>query len=126
MIPDAFLREWREHTPWYSDRMTYKLEELLGTKLRALYQRRNGRDLFDLWLALRTTGAQSPLIVECFRRYMEFTNLRVTGTEFRLNLREKVIHPDFVHDMDDLLRPGERFDIHEAHARVDREILELL
>ncbi len=27
---------------------TYKLEELLGTKLRALYQRRKGRDLFDL------------------------------------------------------------------------------
>lgn len=27
---------------------TYQLEELLGTKLRALYQRRKGRDLFDL------------------------------------------------------------------------------
>ncbi len=25
----------------------YELEELLGTKLRALYQRRKGRDLFD-------------------------------------------------------------------------------
>jgi len=28
------------------------LEELLGTKLRALYQRRKGRDLFDLAVAL--------------------------------------------------------------------------
>ncbi len=28
--------------------LTYELEELLGTKLRALYQRRKGRDLFDL------------------------------------------------------------------------------
>jgi predicted nucleotidyltransferase component of viral defense system len=27
---------------------TYQLEELLGTKLRALYQRRKGRDLYDL------------------------------------------------------------------------------
>lgn len=30
---------------------TYHLDELLGTKLRALYQRRKGRDLFDLWWA---------------------------------------------------------------------------
>jgi predicted nucleotidyltransferase component of viral defense system len=32
---------------------TYDLNELLGTKLRALYQRRKGRDLFDLALALK-------------------------------------------------------------------------
>jgi len=31
---------------------TYTLEELLATKLRALYQRRKGRDLFDLWLGV--------------------------------------------------------------------------
>lgn len=31
---------------------TYRLEELLGTKLRALYQRRKGRDLYDLYNAL--------------------------------------------------------------------------
>ena len=30
---------------------TYYIEELLGTKLRVLYQRRKGRDLFDLDLA---------------------------------------------------------------------------
>ena len=28
--------------------LTYDLDELLGTKLRALYQRKKGRDLFDL------------------------------------------------------------------------------
>jgi len=32
---------------------TYKLEELLGTKLRALYQRKKGRDLYDLYKALK-------------------------------------------------------------------------
>lgn len=31
---------------------TYQLNELLGTKLRALYQRKKGRDLFDLYVAL--------------------------------------------------------------------------
>lgn len=31
---------------------TYELDELLGTKLRALYQRKQARDLFDLEIAL--------------------------------------------------------------------------
>lgn len=31
---------------------TFAVDELLGTKLRALYQRKKARDLFDLWLAL--------------------------------------------------------------------------
>ena len=29
--------------------LTYELAELTGMKLRAVYQRRKGRDLFDLW-----------------------------------------------------------------------------
>ncbi len=41
--------------PWYAgeaDVLTFAPEELLGTKLRALYQRAKGRDLFDLSQAL--------------------------------------------------------------------------
>jgi integrase len=34
--------------------VTYELEESLATKRRALYQRRKGRDLFDLAVALET------------------------------------------------------------------------
>lgn len=37
---------------WFSGKteiLTYDREELLGTKLRALYQRKKGRDLFDLF-----------------------------------------------------------------------------
>lgn len=37
--------------PWFAGKTvvtTYLLDELMGTKLRALYQRRKGRDLFDL------------------------------------------------------------------------------
>src|SRR5262249_49746215 len=33
---------------------SYAVEELLGTKMRALYQRRKGRDLYDLYVALTT------------------------------------------------------------------------
>ena len=39
---------------WFSgsaEILTYHLSELLGSKLRALYQRKKGRDLFDLFFA---------------------------------------------------------------------------
>src|SRR5690606_37397844 len=44
---------------WWSggaDVLTLQAEELVATKLRALYQRRQGRDLFDLWVALTVLG----------------------------------------------------------------------
>jgi len=39
---------------WFSGSasiLTYHLDKLLGTKVRALYQRKKVRDLFDLWAA---------------------------------------------------------------------------
>ena len=50
---------------WFSGSCTlrtYELDELLGTKLRALYQRRKGRDLFDLWLGLTLGKANATAI----------------------------------------------------------------
>ncbi len=44
---------------------TFQQEELLATKVRALYQRRKGRDLFDLWLGL-TAGKADAAKVEDF------------------------------------------------------------
>jgi predicted nucleotidyltransferase component of viral defense system len=41
--------------PWFTGKtevLTFDPAELVATKLRALYQRKKGRDLFDLWLAL--------------------------------------------------------------------------
>lgn len=46
---------YKVENPWFSGEYNltgYELEELLGTKLRALYQRRKRRDLFDLYWAL--------------------------------------------------------------------------
>jgi predicted nucleotidyltransferase component of viral defense system len=49
--------------------VTYELEELLGTKLRALYQRKKG-DLFDLAAALDATTVDPARIVEAFTTYI--------------------------------------------------------
>ena len=76
----------REHpfaveSRWFSGTAavtTYEFEELLGTKLRALYQRKKGRDLFDLVVALRERPSADPQkIVECFLCYLDHEGLRV-------------------------------------------------
>jgi len=63
------------------DLVTYTLDELIGTKLRALYQRRKGRDLFDLNLALPRINVNSML--HAWREYMGFRDGEVpTAQEF--------------------------------------------
>ena len=44
----------------------YSTTELLGTKLRALYQRRKGRDLFDLWQAHQAGVLDAPAVADAF------------------------------------------------------------
>jgi predicted nucleotidyltransferase component of viral defense system len=80
-------------SPWFdgsADVQTYALEELLGTKLRALFQRRKGRDLFDLWIGLGTGGADPRRIVEAFRQYMKAEGAHVSRSTFEKNLAAKV------------------------------------
>jgi predicted nucleotidyltransferase component of viral defense system len=51
-------RQFSVGSRWFSGNatiLTYQLDELLGTKVRALYQRKKGRDLFDLWKAFTYT-----------------------------------------------------------------------
>jgi predicted nucleotidyltransferase component of viral defense system len=69
---------------------TFALDELLGTKLRALYQRKKGRDLFDLFVASRRTEVDPVRVVECFQRYLEMEGRRVTRAEFEQNLHGKL------------------------------------
>ena len=51
---------------------SYCLEELLGTKLRALYQRRKGRDLFDLYWAMIHNEIDIEKVLMCYHKYMDF------------------------------------------------------
>lgn len=114
---------------WYSGACTlktYGLEELLGTKLRALYQRRKGRDLFDLWLGLTNGKANPAKVVKIFRKYMKEEGLKVSQKEYRENLAKKMTTKSFLADTDNLLRPGIDYQPHEAYQLVDQRMLELL
>lgn len=44
---------------------TFEVEEMLGSKLRALYQRKKGRDLFDLYYALTNLDLNTNKLIRC-------------------------------------------------------------
>lgn len=101
---------------------TYQLDELLGTKLRALYQRKKSRDLFDLWTARRAREVDPARVVSCFRRYLDEAGLRVSRAEFEANLAAKLGDSRFRRDIKPLLAPRALWDIDDA-ARYAREEL---
>lgn len=54
-----------------ADIATFELDELLATKLRVLYQRRKGRDLFDLAMGRADKRSDAQRIVAGFGEYLE-------------------------------------------------------
>jgi predicted nucleotidyltransferase component of viral defense system len=91
---------------WYTGSASitsYGRDELLGTKLRALYQRKKGRDLFDLWHAAQTIDLNPEAVVSCFLHYMEHEQHKVSRAEFEKNLFEKLDDLRFIDDMKPLL-----------------------
>lgn len=115
---------------WFSgntELTTYALEELLGTKLRALYQRKKGRDLFDLYKALSITEVDPKVIIRCYKRYMDFSVSKPpTYKQFIQNMESKMIDPDFMEDMENLIHADETYDIREAYEIVKEKIIDRL
>ncbi len=105
---------------------TYTLEELLGTKLRALYQRRKGRDLFDLWMGLEMKGTDASKIVKAFKRYMDYEEAKITGAMFKRNLESKMEMDLFHNDLRPLLAPASDYDAAQADKIVSERLLALL
>lgn len=113
---------------WYNGSCkitTYKLEELLGTKLRALYQRRKGRDLYDLYKALTHATINKKALIACFKKYMEFSVGEVPSQkEFLNNMEKKIKHQEFLADILTLLRPDEKYNQEKAYELIKVELLE--
>jgi predicted nucleotidyltransferase component of viral defense system len=106
---------------------TYHLEELLGTKLRALYQRRKGRDLFDLYKALSTKEVNTDNIIQCYRRYMDFVvDKPPTQKEYLLNMELKMTDEEFLGDTNLLLQPNEIYNPLEAYELIKSQLIEKL
>lgn len=114
---------------WFSGRCdikTYALEELLATKLRALYQRRKGRDLFDLWLGVTEAKADADRVIRLFKHYMETEGQSVASMKYEKNLQEKMKHQGFLSDLAPLLPGDAIYDVHRACDLIIKEIVERL
>lgn len=122
-------RKLEVESRWFSGSasvLTYSLDELLGTKMRALYQRKKGRDLFDLWKALTTTNAKSQRVVNCFLHYMESEGHKVSRAEFEQNLLVKLRDDTFSKDVGPLLITDVAFDFSTAAEYLMSQLLPLI
>ena len=102
---------------WFAgtaDVTTFDVNELLGTKLRALYQRKKGRDLFDMAFALQRDDVAPAVLLRCFDRYMTEGGHSVTRAQFEANLHEKSTDSDFRDDIEALLGPTIPWDFEDA------------
>lgn len=116
-------------SPWFAGTApitTFGIEELLGTKLRALYQRKKGRDLYDLWLALSSLAIDDAQVVLCFERYMAHSGSSVARDEFEANLEGKLGDRAFVEDVEPLLAESSSYDTSRAAGLVLERLISKL
>ena len=95
--------------------------------MRALYQRRKGRDLFDLWKALSTQNLNTENIIRCYHEYIGFVvDNPPTQKEYLLNMEQKIEDEEFLGDTEMLLRPDEKYNPVEAWNLVRNQLIEKL
>ena len=103
---------------------TYHVNELMGTKLRALYQRRKGRDLFDLWHTANLNLIEVEKVIEIFGKYCDHNKIKITKRDFIESLEEKKQNRDFKMDMNLLLPINSNWDFDHAYDYVMKFIVE--
>jgi predicted nucleotidyltransferase component of viral defense system len=119
-------KSYRVQSAWFTGESainTYRLEELLATKFRALYQRNKGRDLFDIWLGITKGGVDTKQIIEAFKQYLAYQKLKVSAKEFRYNLKAKLENSDFINDLTPLQSSEISYSQEEAYQVVDENLI---
>ena len=104
---------------------SFEPEELFGTKLRALLQRRKGRDLFDLNEGLKQLPLEPQKLIACFDHYLALEGNAISRAEAEQRMLEKLTR-NLTEDIDPLLPTGVRFtdaDAIEAFTRVWMELV---
>ncbi len=111
LIPFSIDNEWYKGD---CEIVTYELEELMATKLRALYQRRKGRDLFDLWHICKLGLVDIKQVVEIFKKYCAKDSIDISTELFRKNMLIKKLNKDFQVDMNVLFSHQTSWNFDEA------------
>jgi predicted nucleotidyltransferase component of viral defense system len=113
---------------WFSgecNTTSYELEELLGTKLKALYQRKKGRDLFDLYWAITNHDIDTEKVVYCYNVHMKnAVDKPPTMKQFLINMAEKLTDNEFTEDIHRVLKPNVEYDNLIAWELIKRAFVE--
>lgn len=100
--------------------LTYSLEELLATKLRALFERFTGRDIYDIYFATKL-APDKPLIKKMFLYYF-YRSRKVYNPKTHLKaLRERLGERKYVDDITGFIRPNISFSLKDAASFVMSE-----
>jgi predicted nucleotidyltransferase component of viral defense system len=94
---------------------TYKIEELLATKLRALYDRMKGRDLYDLASSFRLIKGKT--VLRKMFLYYFYRDRKVFNSKIFF---EKVSGSSYEDDVRGFIKPDIRFNLEDAKKEVVR------
>lgn len=113
---------------WYQSKTeiaSFEPEELFGTKLRALLQRRKNRDLFDLHHGLEQMALDPDKLIACFDYYLKLEGKPITRAAAEQRMLVKLTH-SLTEDIAPLLHAGIHFtddDALRAFERVWRDLI---
>ena len=96
---------------WYqakSEIVSFTPEEIFGTKLRALLQRRKNRDMFDLHYGLETLEMDDANLVACFDHYLKLEGQQITRAIAEQRMLQKLT-ASLIEDIAPLLPTGVRY-----------------
>ena len=113
---------------WYrahTDIVSFEPEELLGTKLRALLQRRKNRDLFDLNQVLSQLSLNSDKVIACLEHYLFLQNQSIGRAVAEQRMLEK-LQKSLTEDIAPLLPAGITFTEDEALVAFGKVWFELI
>lgn len=113
---------------WYrgeAEIASFEPEELFGTKLRALLQRRKNRDLFDLHHGLAQLAMDPDKLIACFDHYLALEGKPITRAVAEQRMLEKLTR-SLTEDIAPLLPAGVRFNDDDAMRAFEHVWAELI
>ena len=113
---------------WYQGKTeiaSFEPEELFGTKLRALLQRRMNRDLFDLHHGLEQLALDSDKLIACFDHYLALEGKAISRAVAEQRMLEKLSR-SLTEDIAPLLPVGVRFNDNDALQAFEQVWMELI
>jgi len=118
-------KQFEVKSSWFSGNCkipTYQIEELLGTKIRALYQRKKGRDLYDIHKVLTSEiDVSIDKTIQAYNFYMQGEPNGIPDKKVYIeNIESKLEDPEFLADTSILLHPSEDYDPVIAYGELNK------